>query len=122
MLAAWSLPSKHGFLRRTEFISPAASSLYRKRRCAARGHCSIHCWPLPASFFSSPAPTLPICCWYEGPGAARRTIFRQLLTESLMLAAIGGALGVAFSSLLVPVARAALPDSLPRLNENAVPW
>ena len=55
-------------------------------------------------------------------GAARRTILRQLLTESLMLAAIGGALGVAFSSLLVPIARAALPDSLPRLNEIALHW
>jgi putative ABC transport system permease protein len=55
-------------------------------------------------------------------GAARRTILRQLLTESLMLAAIGGALGVAFSSLLVLIARAALPDSLPRLNEIALHW
>ena len=55
-------------------------------------------------------------------GAARRTILRQLFTESLMLAASGGALGIALSFLLVHIARAALPGSLPRLNEIALHW
>ena len=55
-------------------------------------------------------------------GAARTTILRQLFTESLMLAAIGGALGIALSALLVQIARAALPDSLPRLNEIHLHW
>jgi putative ABC transport system permease protein len=55
-------------------------------------------------------------------GAARKTILRQLFTESLVLAAIGGALGIALSALLVRIARAALPDSLPRLNEIQLHW
>ena len=55
-------------------------------------------------------------------GAARKTILRQLFTESLVLAAIGGALGVALAALLVRVAAVALPDSLPRLNELALHW
>ena len=55
-------------------------------------------------------------------GAARRTILRQLFTESLLLAAIGGALGVALAVALVHPAAATLPDSLPRLNEIAVRW
>jgi predicted permease len=53
-------------------------------------------------------------------GAARKTILRQLFTESLVLAAIGGALGVALAALLVRLAAVALPDSVPRLNEIAL--
>ena len=55
-------------------------------------------------------------------GAARRIVLRQLLTESLLLSAIGGALGVALAVLLVHAAAARLPDSLPRLGEIAVRW
>ena len=55
-------------------------------------------------------------------GAARRTVLRQLFTESLVLAAIGGALGVALAFVLVQLAAATLPDSLPRLNELALHW
>jgi putative ABC transport system permease protein len=55
-------------------------------------------------------------------GAARKTILRQLFTESLLLAAIGGALGIVLTFGLVHIAAATLPDSLPRLNEIAVRW
>lgn len=55
-------------------------------------------------------------------GAARRTILRQLLTESLVLAAIGGLLGVVLAVALVRLAALSLPDSLPRLNELALHW
>jgi putative ABC transport system permease protein len=55
-------------------------------------------------------------------GAARRTVLRQLFTESLVLAVIGGALGVALAFVLVQIAAATLPDSLPRLNEIALRW
>jgi predicted permease len=55
-------------------------------------------------------------------GAARRTVLRQLFTESLVLAVIGGALGVAVAFGLVQLTAAALPDSLPRLNEIALRW
>lgn len=55
-------------------------------------------------------------------GAARRAMLRHLLTESLLLSAIGGLLGIALAVVLVHVAAVNLPDSLPRLNEIAVRW
>jgi len=55
-------------------------------------------------------------------GATRKTILRQLFTESLLLAAIGGALGIALAFTLAHLAAATMPDSLPRLNEIAVHW
>lgn len=55
-------------------------------------------------------------------GAARKTVLRQLFTESLVLAAIGGVLGVALAIALVRIAAVALPDSLPRVHELAVRW
>jgi putative ABC transport system permease protein len=55
-------------------------------------------------------------------GAARKTMFRQLLTESLALSCIGGATGAALAVVLVHAAAAKLPDSLPRLSEIAVSW
>ena len=55
-------------------------------------------------------------------GAARRTLLRQLFTESLVLATIGGLLGVALATLLVRAAFIALPESLPRLGEIALRW
>ena len=55
-------------------------------------------------------------------GAGRRTMLRQSLTESLLLSAIGGVLGVALAIVLVHVAATSLTDMLPRLNEIAVNW
>src|ERR1019366_5455356 len=55
-------------------------------------------------------------------GSARTTILRQLLTESLVLAAIGGLLGMILDVALAHMAAATLPDSLPRLNEIALRW
>jgi predicted permease len=55
-------------------------------------------------------------------GAARRILLKQLLTESLLLSAIGGAVGIALAALLVRAAAVALPDSLPRLDQIAVRW
>ena len=55
-------------------------------------------------------------------GAARRVVLRQLLTESLLLSAIGGTLGIALAMVLVRAAAVALPDSLPRLSEIAIRW
>lgn len=43
-------------------------------------------------------------------GATRRQIFAQLLTESLMLAVIGGTLGVALGWMLMKIAAALVPD------------
>jgi predicted permease len=55
-------------------------------------------------------------------GAARRIVLRQVLTESLLLSAIGGTIGVALAVVLVHAAAVRLPDSLPRLGEIAIRW
>ena len=55
-------------------------------------------------------------------GAARKTMFSQLLTESLALSFFGGCAGVALAVVLVQTAAARLPDSLPRLSEINVDW
>jgi predicted permease len=55
-------------------------------------------------------------------GAARRILLKQLLTESLLLSAIGGVVGISLAAILVRAAAVALPDSLPRLDEIAIRW
>ena len=55
-------------------------------------------------------------------GAARTTMLRQLLVESLLLSATGGALGLSLAALLVEQAPRFLPDSLPRMDEIAIHW
>lgn len=55
-------------------------------------------------------------------GAGRARIVRQLLTESLVVAAIGGALGVAAAVAGVDALRRFGPDTLPRLQQAAVDW
>ncbi len=46
-------------------------------------------------------------------GAGRERLVRQLLTESLLLAAIGGVIGVAIASVSVPLLARLVPQSLP---------
>jgi putative ABC transport system permease protein len=50
-------------------------------------------------------------------GASRIRIVRQLLTESLVQSAIGGALGVAILALTLELLLAAAPDDIPRLYD-----
>ena len=55
-------------------------------------------------------------------GAGRGRIVRQLLTESLVLAAIGAALGVAVTVMAVPVLRDVGETAIPRLDELSIDW
>ena len=58
-------------------------------------------------------------------GAARRRMLRQLLMESSLLSAIGGALGLGLTWVLIEGAATILPKvaaDLPRLDEIAVRW
>jgi putative ABC transport system permease protein len=55
-------------------------------------------------------------------GAGRGRIVRQLLTESLVLAAIGAALGVALTVMAVPILRDVGETAIPRLNELDIDW
>jgi putative ABC transport system permease protein len=49
-------------------------------------------------------------------GAGRRRIARQMLTESALLCALGGALGIAFAYLGVYALKAITPPDLPRID------
>ena len=53
-------------------------------------------------------------------GASRLQLFRQLLYESVILALVGGLLGVAFSIWGLRLLRAIAPSTLPQLHEAAV--
>lgn len=57
-------------------------------------------------------------------GAARKTMLRQLLVESVLLSAMGGALGLTLAATLVDAAQAVVPAAagLPRLSEIAMRW
>ncbi len=53
-------------------------------------------------------------------GASRARILRQLLTESVILGAIGGVLGLLLSMWSIRVLRVQLPDFIPRLKDMGV--
>jgi len=53
-------------------------------------------------------------------GAGRRRIAAQMLTENLVVALFGGAVGVAFASLGVTLLRRIAPANLPRLDDIGV--
>ena len=55
-------------------------------------------------------------------GAARGRLIRQLLTESFLLAALGGIGGIAILLSTKEFLLRILPESLPRLNEVSISW
>ena len=55
-------------------------------------------------------------------GAGRQRIMRQLLTESVLLASIGGLLGLAFAFEGIALLKALLPGDTPRLMDVHMDW
>jgi predicted permease len=55
-------------------------------------------------------------------GAGRWRLARQLLTESLVLAAIGAVAGIALAAMAMPVLRGVGGDTVPRLDEMGLDW
>ena len=55
-------------------------------------------------------------------GAGRARIVRQLLTEALVLAGLGGGAGLLLGTAALRVFKAVLPPSTPRLAEVAIDW
>jgi putative ABC transport system permease protein len=53
-------------------------------------------------------------------GAARRHLIRQMLTESLLLAAVGGACGVLLAAWSMELLRVLLPADMPRADEISI--
>jgi putative ABC transport system permease protein len=53
-------------------------------------------------------------------GASRLHVIRQLLTESILLALLGGALGLALSTWAIDLLMALVPPTLPRMKEIGV--
>ena len=55
-------------------------------------------------------------------GAGRNRILRQLLTESILMAALGGALGLSLAAGGVLLLKSALPADTPRLSDVTLDW
>ena len=55
-------------------------------------------------------------------GASRGRVIRQLLTESLTLALVGGAAGFAITVWGVGILRASMPTDIPRVDQIGIDW
>jgi predicted permease len=55
-------------------------------------------------------------------GAGRSRIVRQLITESVVMSAVGGALGLALAAVGLSLLRSTLPSDTPRLGDVALDW
>jgi putative ABC transport system permease protein len=55
-------------------------------------------------------------------GAARHRIVRQLITETVLMAGVGGVLGLFFAAIGLSLLKSVLPAGTPRLTDVAIDW
>jgi predicted permease len=55
-------------------------------------------------------------------GAARSRVVRQLITESIVMSAVGGAFGLLLADVGLSLLKSTLPADTPRLSEVALDW
>jgi putative ABC transport system permease protein len=55
-------------------------------------------------------------------GAARHRIVRQLITETVLMATVGGLLGLFFAGIGLSLLKSALPAGTPRLSDVTIDW
>jgi putative ABC transport system permease protein len=82
----------------------------------------IGCINLAALAFARASSRLRECAVRVALGATRARLMRQLLIESLLLAGIGGALGLVLGRVMLDALVGSAPVALPRLDEVRLDW
>ena len=98
-------------------VGDVGAQLWAPVRSGHRGALDLVRQPLPISCWARSSARIGELSVRRALGADRRRVFRQLLTESLVLGFLGAVSGILVAWLAMPLLVGALPESLPRLNE-----